>query len=59
MIAHEVLWFGLVRPIARFLLGHHHNGLRRIGYFTRGLAAGLRTPVDVGTMLYIDDTRVD
>ena len=55
VIAHEVLWFGLIKPIGRFLIGHRRNGLRRIGYFASGLVAGLRTPVDGRTMLYVDE----
>ena len=46
VIAHEVVWFGLIKPVAGFLFGRRHNGLRRIGYFASGLVAGLRTPVD-------------
>jgi GT2 family glycosyltransferase len=55
VIAHEVLWFGLIKPVARFMVGHRRNGLRRIGYFASGLVAGLRTPVDARTMLYVDE----
>ena len=43
VIAHEVIWFGLIKPVAHFLVGHRRNGLRRIGYFASGLVAGLRT----------------
>ncbi len=54
VIAHEVVWFGLIKPVGLFLLGRRHTGLRRIGYFVSGFVAGLRTPVDVTTMLYVD-----
>ena len=54
VIAHEVLWFGLVRPIVGILTGRRRNGLRRITYFTSGMIAGLRTPMDGRTMLYAD-----
>lgn len=58
VIVHEVLWFGLVKPIARFIAGYPRTGLRRVGYFASGLVAGLRTPVDSRTMLYHDDDTV-
>jgi glycosyltransferase involved in cell wall biosynthesis len=54
VIAHEVLWFGLVTPIVGILSGRRRNGLRRITYFTSGMIAGLRTPMDGRTMLYAD-----
>ncbi len=55
VIVHEVLWFGLIKPIAGLLMGNRHNGLRRIGYFASGFVAGLRTRVDVEMMLYVDE----
>lgn len=54
VMAHEVAWFGLVKPVALFLVGRRRTGLRRIGYFARGFVAGLRTPVDTTRMLYAD-----
>jgi glycosyltransferase involved in cell wall biosynthesis len=56
VIAHEVLWFGLMKPVAGFLVGRRRNGLRRIGYFVSGFVAGLRTAVDAKRMLYVDET---
>ncbi|MEP1125118.1 MAG: glycosyltransferase [Ilumatobacter sp.] len=55
VIAHEVLWFGLIKPVFYFATGRRYNGLRRIGYFVEGLVVGLRIPVDPCTMLYVDD----
>jgi hypothetical protein len=55
VIAHEVVWFGLIKPVVGVLIGRRHNGVRRIGYFTSGFIAGLRTPVDARTVLHVNE----
>jgi GT2 family glycosyltransferase len=55
VIAHEALWYGMIKPIARFAFGRRRTGLRRIGYFATGFVAGLRTPLDRRTLLYLDE----
>jgi GT2 family glycosyltransferase len=55
VIAHEVIYFGLAKPLFLLLIGRRRNGLRRIGYFGAGFVRGLQTPVDSATMLYVRD----
>ncbi|MCU1504398.1 MAG: glycosyl transferase family protein [Ilumatobacteraceae bacterium] len=52
VIAHEVVFFGLLLPMYRALRGGRRVGLKRLGYFTAGFVRGVRTPIDRGTMLY-------
>lgn len=53
VIAHEVIYFGLLVPIVRTFRGERRVGLRRIGYFAEGLVAGLRTPIDRAKLVYL------
>lgn len=59
VIAHEVVFFGLLKPIGDALVGHRLEGLKRLGYFMAGFTRGLRTPVDHRTMLYRPRRRTD
>ncbi|MEO5900012.1 MAG: glycosyltransferase, partial [Ilumatobacteraceae bacterium] len=48
----EVVYHGLVRPLARMLRGHPPNGLRQIVYFVQGFRAGIAIPLDSQTGLF-------
>ena len=52
VILHEVVFFGLVKPIYLAFTGRRLEGLKRLPYFAAGFARGMRTPVDRKTMLY-------
>ena len=53
VIAHEVVFYGLLRPIYLALTKRRRlEGLKRLGYFAAGFARGIRMPVDRKTMLY-------
>ena len=53
VIAHEVVFYGLLRPIYLALTNRRRlEGLKRLGYFAAGFARGIRMPVDQKTMLY-------
>jgi len=52
VLAHEVVWQGLVQPVGRWLLGERKAGPRRMWYFVGGLIAGLRTPLERPHLLY-------
>jgi glycosyltransferase involved in cell wall biosynthesis len=52
VLVHEVVFRGLILPVARALRGLPPRGLKQIVYFLRGFAAGLKTPVDRATSMY-------
>ena len=51
-LLHEVVYRGLLQPLGRVLRGQPPHGLKQVLYFSRGFAAGLRTPIDRATGLY-------
>jgi GT2 family glycosyltransferase len=53
-LAYEVLYLGLVKPVAQRLVGRRrHSGVRQFRFFFVGLVRGMRTPVDRHMMLYV------
>ena len=52
VILHEVIYFGLLRPLYMAARGRPHAGLRRIGYFCQGALRGFRTQIDRSTSVY-------
>jgi GT2 family glycosyltransferase len=52
VIAHEVLYYGMLIPVVHQLMGRRRTGLRRLAYFSAGLFKGIRTPLDRSTLLY-------
>lgn len=52
VLAHEVLFYGLLEPMVHAPAGHRLRGLKRLYHFGAGLVHGLRTPLDPTTLVY-------
>lgn len=56
VLAREVFRDGLLTPLSMLLRLQRPTGLRRLGYFTSGARAGLRTDIDGETLSYGPDS---